>query len=432
MSVAARPSRRTFLTLTAGAGAATATAARAYGALSVSQRPDVSPEDLAANEPYWSSIAAQYSITSEITNIENGYWGIMAAPVMRAYQTHTERVNRDNTYYARGAYNGDIAKVYERLAAFLDVSPDELLLTRGASEALQNLISGYNKLKPGDAVLYADLDYGAMKSAMTWLADRRGVEVIKINLPEPAARESFIEAYAKAFAAHPNLKLALITHINNLTGLIHPVKEITSLAKTHGVDVILDSAHVLGQIDFDLPSLGADFVGINLHKWIGAPIGCGLIYIRKPRIPDIDRFMNEPGAEDNIRARAHTGTLNFAAHLSIPDALDFHEAIGIRAKEARLRYLRNLWVAKAHDIPGIDILTPDDPTMVAALTSFRFMKRNTTDENNAIVKELANKHGVFTVRRTGPAAGDCIRVTPALYNTPTHMARLITALRELS
>jgi selenocysteine lyase/cysteine desulfurase len=430
MPLKTSPSRRTFLTLTAGAGLASV--AHAGEAPTLPARPDIAAQDLAANEAYWAKIAAQYSVTPAIHNIENGYWGIMAAPVMSAYRAHTEKVNRENTYYARGAFNQDIEKVYARLARFLDVAPDELLLTRGASEALQILIGGYNKLKPGDAVLYADLDYSAMKSAIQWLADRRGVKVIKINLPEPASRDNIIDAYARAFEAHPNLKMALVTHVNNLTGLIHPVREIAALAKSHGIDIILDSAHAIGQIDFDLSALGVDFVGINLHKWIGAPIGCGLAYIKKPRIPDIDRFMNEPGAADNIRARAHTGTLNFAAHLTIPDALDFHEAIGIDAKEARLRYLRNLWVGEARANRDVQILTPDDPTMVAAMTSFRYRNRRTTEENNAIAHELAEKHGLFTVRRTGPAAGDCIRVTPALYNSAQDMARIAPALKALA
>ncbi|MEM9616665.1 MAG: aminotransferase class V-fold PLP-dependent enzyme [Pseudomonadota bacterium] len=422
------PSRRSFLSLTAGAAVAT-THTKAASAMPAA--PEVAPRDLATNEAYWSAIAAQYSVTSAITNIENGYWGIMAAPVMQAYQAHTERVNTENTYYARGAYAEDIAKIYQRLAAFLNVAPDELLLTRGASEALQILIGGYNKLKPGDAVLYADLDYSAMKSAMTWLADRRGVDVIKINLPEPATRENIVQAYTDAFDAHPTIRMMLLTQVNNLTGLIHPVKAITAAAKARGIDVILDSAHALGQVDFTLSDFDADFAGFNLHKWVGAPVGCGLLYIRKPRIRDIDRFMNEPGDEDDIRARAHTGTLNFAAHLTIPDALDFHEAIGIDAKEARLRYLRNLWVDAARAIDGVDILTPDDPDMVAAMTSFRFKNRTSTEENNSIMRSLAEKHGIFTVRRTGPAAGDCVRVTPALYNSPADMAKLAPALKAL-
>lgn len=430
MSITASPSRRTFLNLSAGAAAAAA-ANTANAAPLLPHRTDVSPQDLAKDETYWAKVAAQYAVTPAVTNIENGYWGIMAKPVMAAYRLHTEQVNRENTYYARGAFSGDLEKVYARLAAFLDVSPDELLLTRGASEALQILIGGYNKLGPGDAVLYADLDYSAMKSAMQWLGERRGVEVIKIDLPEPATHDNIVGAYARAFEAHPNLKMALVTHVNNLTGLIHPVREIATLAKAHDIDVILDSAHAIGQIDFKLADFDVEFAGFNLHKWIGAPIGCGLLYINKERISDIDRFMNEPGAEDDIRARAHTGTLNFAAHLTIPDALNFHEVIGIEAKEARLRYLRDLWVAEARENPDVTVLTPHDPKMVAAMTSFRFKGRTTTEDNNVIVRSLAEEHGLFTVRRTGPAAGDCIRVTPALYNMPKDMARLAPALAAL-
>ncbi|WDI31181.1 aminotransferase class V-fold PLP-dependent enzyme [Hyphococcus flavus] len=430
MSVIA-PSRRSFFGLSAGAAGLMAAARATEKPIPEVRGAD--PVTLAQDENFWSTVRSQYYVTKAVTNLENGYWGIMAAPVMRAYQAHTERVNFDNTIYARSDLYGDLDAVNERLAGFLGVGQDEILLTRGASEALQILIGGYNKLKPGDAVLYADLDYSAMKSAMTWLESRRGAEVIKINLPEPATKASIIDAYRQAFERHPNLRLMLLTHVNNLTGLIHPVREITTLAKERGIDVILDSAHALGQVDFNLNNLGADFIGFNLHKWIGAPIGCGLIYIKKDRINDIDRFMNEPGAGDDIRTRAHTGTLNFAAHLAIPDALDFHEIVGgSTAKEARLRYLRNLWVQAARDIPGVDILTPDDPDMVAALTSFRIKGRKTTEENNTIVDELKEKHGIFTVRRTGPAAGDCVRVTPALYNTPEEMALLPKALTALS
>lgn len=425
-----RPSRRSFLSLTAGAGVAGA--AYAKEAPPLPPRPDLAPNALAANESYWAKIAAQYSVTSAINNLENGYWGIMARPVMNAYLAHTERVNRENTYYARGALGDDLRHATKRVADFLNVSTDEIKLVRGASEALQILIGGYNKLNPGDAVLYADLDYSAMKSAMQWLETRRGVEVVKITIPEPANHENVVAAYARAFDDHPNIRMALVTHVNNWTGLIHPVKEITALAKSRGVDVILDSAHALGQIDFDLADFDADFAGFNLHKWVGAPIGCGLIYIRKSRIRDIDRFMNEPGDEDDIDARTHTGTLNFAAHLAIPDALVFHEMIGIQEKEARLRYLRNLWVSEARNIAGIDILTPDDPAMVAAMTSFRFKGRLTTQENNAMVKQLVTDHRVFTVRRTGPDAGDCIRVTPALYNNADDMRGLVGALKALA
>lgn len=431
MNLSPNLSRRGMLKMGAGATLGSASLASARSQTPPARPAGVDWQALARDESYWARIASLYDVTDQIVNLENGYWGIMARPVLAAYQAHTERVNRDNTAYARRRFGEDMRAIYERLAAFLGVAADELLLVRGASEALQNLIGGYNRLRPGDAVLYADLDYSAMKSAMGWLKDRRGVEVIKINLPEPATYENVLAAYEEAFDRHPNIRMMLATQVNNLTGLIHPIRDIAAMARARDIDVILDSAHALGQLDFQLTELGCDFAGLNLHKWIGAPIGCGLIYIRRDRIPDIDPYMGEPGGADEIRARAHTGTSNFAAHLTIPDALDFHDAIGSAAKEARLRYLRDLWVEQARAIPHIDVLTPDDPRMVCALTSFRAHGRLTTGENNAMVRELAEAHGIFTVRRTGPAAGDCIRVTPAIYNSREDVMRLPPALAAL-
>jgi len=210
-----------------------------------------------------------------------------------------------------------------------------------------------------------------MKTPILCLIDRRGAYVIEINLPEPAGFDGFIAAYEASFDSNPHIKLCLLTHLNNHTGAIHPVREIADMARARGIDCIVDAAHSVGQLDFELSELGADFVGINLHKWIGAPIGNGLAYVRRGRVKDIDTFMGEPGANEDIRNLLYTGTTCFAARLTIPAALAFHESIGTANKEARLRYLRNLWVDEVRDLDGIHVLTPDDPRMVAALTSFR-------------------------------------------------------------
>lgn len=419
--------------LLAGAVAGIAGAGMNFAKAEIPKRPDTSPDALAHDESYWARVAELYDVRRDFLNLEHGYWGVMSKPVLADYLAHTERVNRAGSYYARREFGGETDAVYARLASFLGVGADELVLTRGASEALQAAIGGYNRLKPGDGVLYADIDYDAMKSAMTWLEARRGARIVKIAMPEPATRANVVEAYRAAFDANPDLKLVLLTHVSHLNGLVLPVAEIAAMAKARGIDVILDSAHALGQLDFSLPALGPDFVGMNLQKWIGAPIGCGLLYARKTRVRDIDRFMGEPGDEDDIRARVHTGTLNFAAHLAIPAALDFHDAIGgAAAKEARLRSLRNLWVAEARAIGGVGILTTDDPLTTCALAAFRFRGKTGAEENIALARRLADEHGVFTVRRTGLAGGDCIRVTPAAFTSAEQVLRLPAALRALA
>jgi selenocysteine lyase/cysteine desulfurase len=204
------------------------------------------------------------------------------------------------------------------------------------------------------------------------------------------------------------------------------------MARERGVDVILDAAHSVGQVDLKLNALGCDFIGVNLHKWVGAPIGCGVIYIKKDRIDDIDPYMGKPSAPADINGRIDTGTLNFAAHMAIPAAIAFHNKIGTAAKEERLRYLRNLWVGHARKMKGLTVLTPDDKNMVAALTSFRLDGVVTAKANDAVTKHLAENFGVLTVRRTGPDAGDCIRVTPSVYSSSDDVMKLVNALRSIT
>jgi len=157
------------------------------------------------------------------------------------------------------------------------------------------------------------------------------------------------------------------------------------------------------------------------------------MYIRKGRLADIDRMMaNEDEPGDSILSRVHSGTANFAALLSVPAALDFHDALGERYKLARLRYLRDRWVQAVRAVPGIDVLTPDEPGMAGAITSFRLQGRKTQEENQRIVDELVKRYGLFTVRRTGLEQGDCVRVTPALYNSVADVDRLVAALKAMA
>lgn len=396
------------------------------------RRPAGPAAEAARNEDYWRSVAAQYQVTDAVINLEAGYWGVMANPVLDAFMRNVERVNRDNSFYARTSYGSDLAGVRERVASFLGVGPDEIAFARSATEALQCLIGGYNRLRPGDAVLYADLDYPAMQDAMAWLRERRGARVVRIELPEPATRDNVLAAYADALERNPDVRLVLLTHVSNKTGLVVPVAEIARMARRSGADTIVDAAHSIGQMAITLPDIGADFVGFNLHKWIGAPLGVAVFYIRKDRLQDVDPMMGDTESPaSSINSRVHTGTTNFAAFLTVPAAIDFDESVGAEYKAARLRYLRDRWVSAVRGVEGIDVLTPDEPGMSAGITSFRLRGRTSRQENERIVEALLSKHGIFTARRSGIAGGDCVRVTPALYSMPAHMDRLAAALKSM-
>ena len=380
----------------------------------------------------WDRIAAEYDVTREVIQLEHGNWGMMARPVLAAYRAQLERVNRDTAYYARRTMIADLEAARAALAQAMGVGVDEIVFTRNATEAMKALILQYNRLKPGDAVLYADLDYDSMQASMESLAARRGVRVIKIGLPEPATRQSLIEAYRSAFDANPAIRMILLTHVSHRTGLVLPVAEIVGMARERGIDVLIDAAHGVGQLDFRLPDLGGDFVGINLHKWLGAPLGVGALYIRRDRIGAIDADPAENPASIDIRSRVHPGTPGYAALLTVPAALAFQAAIGGARREARLRALRDRWVFAVRDLPTVQILTPDDPSLYGAITSFRLRGQTSHDANVALAKTLLDRHRIFTCHRDGLASGACIRVTPALATRMSEVDALAAAIRSLA
>lgn len=387
----------------------------------------------ALDEAYWARVAAQYDVTDAVIQLENGNWGMMARPVLAQYQQHVERVNRDTSFYARRGMGRDLLAAHQRLAGALGVDAGEIVFTRNATEALKALIGGYNRIGPGSAVLYADLDYDSMQVSLVNAARLRGARVVKIDLPEPATHDAVLAAYDAAFSAHPDLKLVLLTHISHRTGLMLPVRAIADMARTRGIDTILDAAHSLGQVDYRLRDLGADFVGFNLHKWIGAPLGVGAMYIRAGRLDAIDPDIAEDvSGIGSIRSRVHTGTVDMAALLTLPAALDFQAAIGGVAREARLRALRDRWVGQVRGHSDIAVLTPDDARMHGAMTSFRVRGRLSDADNHAVAKALLDEHGIFTVQRGGVANGSCVRVTPALCNTMADVDALAKALLALA
>jgi selenocysteine lyase/cysteine desulfurase len=239
-----------------------------------------------------------------------------------------------------------------------------------------------------------------------------------------------LATYREAFTRYPRLKLMALTHVTHRTGLVMPVQAIAAAAREYGIDVILDGAHALGQIEFNLDELGIAFAGYNLHKWIGAPLTLGFIYIAPERLADIDPDMGEMHFPiTDIRARTPYSTPNIPALLTLPLVFEEHCAMGGSvAKGARLNYLRNRWVDAVRALPGIEVLTPDDPRLYCGITSMRFTGH--TDQQ-VMVERLLNDYNLFTVARSGAACGPCIRITPGLTTMAADMDVLARALNEL-
>lgn len=422
---AGAPSRRRFLQ-----GAAGTLAALAPGCAGLAGA-GAGKSDL-TESAFWQSVRADYDLPQGVIQLENGAWGVMARPVKEAYLRHQSFVNTQGSYYTRRQFGAAAGEIRARVAALLGVGEDEIAFSRNATEALQALIGGYNRLRPGDGVLLSDLDYDSMQAAMRWLSVRRGVSVHEIAMPQPADRAGLVAAYESALTQHPQIRLVLLTHVSHRTGLIMPVREITELARARGADVILDSAHAWGQVDVPLRDMGTDFAGLNLHKWIGAPIGTGLMYIRRERLADIDPFMGEPESRGApVDARLHTGTANYAALLSVADALDYHEKIGAARKTARLRALADAWTVPARRLRHIEILTPGDPALRAGIAAFRLRGAGGLEENRVLAERLLTGFGIFTVVRTGLSSGACIRVTPGIFTSQAEIEALLSALEQI-
>ena len=389
--------------------------------------------DAARDEGFWTIVSGLYSQSNAFTNLDNGYWGAMADPVKAMFYHWTDRINSETSVLLRERGPEALECVRQSVADALGCKTEEIALTRGATEAMLALISGYNRLMPGDVVLYCDLDYPAMRHAMEWLRERRQATPVGFSIPEPASRDNVLAAYAYMLKRYPRSRLVLLTHVSHSTGLVMPVRELSDLARKAGAEVIVDAAHSWGQMEFNVASLDAPFAAFNLHKWIGAPLGCGCLYIRSGSLPAIDPYFGDRDyPSTDVRSRIHTGSPNFAAWLTIPAALQLHLRISATAKEARLRHLRDHWVRQARELRGINILTPDDPAMVAGMTAFRIEGHTTSDDNQDIVNALRDLHGVYTVRRHGPSKGDVVRVTPAIYTTTAELDQLIEGLRALT
>ncbi len=393
----------------------------------------MAPELLARDETFWSEVATYYDRTEGVVNLEHGYWGKMAHPVQDAYINATRMVNTQNSFYARKQYSADEAGSVRRVAQALGVHDDEIVLTRNATEAIHNLIRQYRNITAGDGVLYADIDYPHFKTAMQWLKGARGAQPVELIIPPRANQSQVFDLYREAFDNNPGLKLMLLMHVSNQHGLVLPVARIADEARKRGIDVICDTAQSWGLLDYEVPSLQVDWAGFNLHKWIGTPVGVGALYMRRGSLHKVAPYPGDSDPDDElVSKRVHVGTSNFAATLAVPHALDFHQAVGSANKEARLRYLRQLWTNEAESMPHIELLGGLDEESWSGMGSFRLAGQSSPEEVAALQQRLEEEFGIFTVVRKGLASGYCVRITPQVFSTPDDLAQLVDAMKKLT
>lgn len=373
-----------------------------------------SPDPLVAaeDEAYWGEIQRAFDADRTMVNLNNG--GVCPTPshVLEAMIRDLRFSNELPVHHMWAVLEPRIESVRRDLAHDFGCDPEEMAITRNASEALETLILGRD-LKPGDEVLVTNQNYGRMLTTWDQRVRRDGIVLkqVSFDVKRPSA-DYLVDVFRKAIT--PKTKILEVTHITNLTGQIFPVREITAMARERNVEVFIDGAHAYAHFPFTRDAIDADFYGTSLHKWLLAPIGTGFLYVRKPKIDGLWPMMAAPASMNgNIRKYEEIGTHPAANHNAISAALAFHRGIGSERKIARLRFLRDRWAKRLLAAsPRVKIPTPlggKDAGAIALLSVEGL-------DASKLQAWLLDKHRVVTVA-INHAEFSGIRVTPNVYTT---------------
>lgn len=385
----------------------------------------LSPSEAASDEGFWARIRSGYRLKPDYINLENGYYCITPQETLENFIHHVREVNYQGSYYMRTVQWDNKRAMCEQLAELAGCSADELIITRNTTESLDTIIGGF-PWKAGDEAVWAEQDYGAMQNMFKLVAERYGVVNKVISVPNhPQSDDEIVELYARAIT--PKTRLLMVCHMINITGHILPIRKICDMAHERGVEVMVDGAHAFAHIHFSMPDLDCDYYGTSLHKWLSTPLGAGMLYVKKEKIPQIwPLFAEGPREADDIRRLNHTGTHPVHTDLAVGNALEYHYRLGPERKEARLRYLQNYWTNQVRDWPHVILNTPREPQRSCAIANVG-VKGLTPHE---LADTLMKKYRIWTVAIDGAGVHGC-RITPNVYTTTKELDGLVRVLKEL-
>src|SRR5450432_1636784 len=386
----------------------------------------LSPGKVASDEDYWSTIQQAYTVNPNIINLNNG--GVSPSPkvVQDALERYNKLANEGPSYFMWRILDQGREPLREKLAALGGAPPEEIAINRNSTEALNTVIYGLD-LKTGDEVIGTKQDYPNMINAWKQRASREGIVYKQISFDFPIENdEAIIDAYEKAITS--KTKIIHVTHIINWTGQIMPVRMICDMAHRHGLDVICDGAHSFGLLDFTIPDLGCDYFGTSLHKFLSAPIGTGMLFIKKEKIEKIYPLVcndNPKGAD--IRKFETIGTRSFPIEQAIGEAINFQTAIGTKRKEERIRYLKNYWAEKVRDIPKVKIKTSLQSKYSCGICGVSIDGMTPGELDSA----LFNNYKIHTVGIVWENIS-VVRITPHVYTRLQDLDKLVKAIGEIA
>ncbi len=424
-SIAATPVALGALAARGGAAAQSTTIARAVAAAATLVAPsNASPEDVARDEAFWARVQQAFTIDRTWVNLNNGGVSPSPAIVQEAMKRHLDFANTTPPPIALWKIQEPHKEVVrERLAKHWGVDPEEIAITRNSSESLQICQQGID-LKPGDEVLTTTQDYPRMVTTFRQRVRRDSLTYRQFKIPIPCEDvDHIVKQYELNIT--PKTRLILMSHVINITGQIMPVKQVVAMARTKGIPVIVDGAHALCQINFKISDLDCDYYGVSLHKWLTAPHGTGLLYVRRDKIKGLWPLMaSEEKQDDDIRKFEEIGTHPAANFLAIAEALTFHQSIGDANKESRLRYLRDYWakrlLAKSSRVKLHTSLKPEFSCCVTTVQveGLDMQKLSEWMTDKKFILTVRIKHDEF----------DGLRITPNVYTTLEELDRFCEAM----
>jgi selenocysteine lyase/cysteine desulfurase len=386
----------------------------------------LSAKDLASDEDYWSIIQQSYTTSPALINLNNG--GVSPSPriVQEAVERYNKMTNEGPSYYMWRILDQGREPLRYKLAQLAGADPEEIAINRNATEALNTVIFGLN-LKAGDEVIGTKQDYPNMINAWKQRAEREGIVYKQINFQFPIENdEEIVAGFEKAIT--PKTKIIHITHIINWIGQILPVKKITAMAKKHGIETIVDGAHSFGLLDYKIPALGCDYFGTSLHKFLSAPIGSGMLWIKKENIEKIWPLVcNDKPKSGDIRKFETIGTRSFPIEQGIGEAVNFQNGIGSKRKEERIRYLKNYWATRVQNIPKVKIHTSFKDEYACAICGVSIDGMTPGELDGA----LFNNFKIHTVGIVWENIS-CVRITPHVYTSIQDLDKLVMAIDTIS
>ena len=385
-----------------------------------------SPDEVAGDEDFWYEVQRAFTVDRSLVNLNNG--GVSPAPawVQEAMKRHLDYSNEAPVYTMWRILEPQREGVRQRLAREWNVDSEEVALTRNASESLQICQFGY-ELKAGDEVLTTNQDYPRMLTTFKQRERREGIVLREFSLPVPAEDpQEVVRRFEENIT--PRTRLILMCHMINLTGQILPVREVVAMARRHDIPVIVDGAHALAHFDFKLSDLDCDNYSASLHKWLFAPHGTGMLYVRRSVIPEIWPLMAAADTlDDDIRKYEEIGTHPAANYLAISEALTFHEGMGPKRKEARLVYLRDYWAKPLLEHDRVRLHTSLRPGAACGIANIEIEGIEPVD----LAGWLWNEHHIIVT----PINHDefrGIRVSPSVYTTLEELNRFIAAMEHVA